>query len=87
MEHTHVTPDYKVRLTDKAIARLLGITMDEYHILSHRPIEANTDIKGEITEFYIHISSNNTPELLSKLNCDASNFVRFKPEEVYALYV
>ncbi|WP_118952746.1 hypothetical protein [Taibaiella helva] len=87
MEKRTEVPEYRVRLPDHAIARLLGITLSDYQLLSHRPIEAYRDIHGKIVEFYIHVSSNNSPRLLDQLNMDRSNFVRFTPEKVYAQYV
>ncbi len=80
-------PEYRVRLTDFAIAKLLGLSLEEYGQLNHRPIEAFTDSQGNITEFYIRVSSNNSPRLLNKLNLDDSNFVRFDPKRVFKMYV
>ena len=87
MQHTPAIPDYRAKLNEKAMAKLLGITVAEYQSLSHKPIEAYTDISGNITEFYIHVSTNNDPGLLSKLHRDESNFIRFKPEEVYRNFI
>jgi hypothetical protein len=86
MNHTAPIPEFKLRLTDFAIARLLGLSIEDFHRLNHRPIEANTDADGKIVEFYIQISTNNSSTLLSKLRLDKNNFVRFKPDEVYKLY-
>lgn len=80
-------PEYRVRLTDFAIAKLLGVSLEEYGQLNHRPIEAFTDPQGNITEFYIRVSTNNSSRLLNKLNLDKSNFVRFNPEQVFKMYV
>jgi hypothetical protein len=87
MESIKQVSEHQVRLTDQSIASLLGISLEEYLSLSHKPIQAYTDINGEVTEFYIHVSTNNNPRILSKLNLDKSNFIRFKPEEVYRMYV
>jgi hypothetical protein len=70
-------------LTNKAMAALLGLSLTEYHTLSHRPLEALGDMNGNVLEFYIHISPNNKPHILNKLKIDRNNFVRFTPEEVY----
>lgn len=78
--------EQEVRLSDKAMAELLGLSYNEYLALSHRPIEALEDINGKVVEFYIHVSPNNEPHILNKLNIDRNNFVRFKPEEVYSHY-
>lgn len=86
MERETNIPEYRVRLTDNQIAKLLGISISEYTKLSHLPLQAFTDLEGNVTEFYIHVSTNNDPELLSKLNLDKNNFVRFKPEEIYSKY-
>jgi hypothetical protein len=87
MKRDEKVPEFRIRLPDKAIASLLGLTLSEYLLLSHKPIEAFTDINGEVTEFYIQVSPNNDPDILEKLPLDKSGFVRFKPPEVYALYV
>lgn len=87
MEHLIVIPEHRIRLTDASIAGLLGISVEELHSLKHTPIEAYEDENGKITEFYILVSSNNNPILLSKLNMDKSNFIRFNPDDVYRLYV
>jgi hypothetical protein len=79
-------PAFK-RLPDSSIAQLLGITLEEYHGLSHLPIEADTDINGEIVGFYMRVSSNNNARLLSKLNHDKNYVVRLNPEQVYKKYI
>lgn len=87
MERKEEVPEFRIRLPDQVIAGLLGLTLTEYLLLSHKPIEAFTDLNGNITEFYIHVSANNSPDVLKKLKLDKSNFVRFRPEEVYQMYV
>lgn len=74
----------QVWLSDRAMAGLLGLSLNEYLTLSHRPIEALEDINGNVLEFYIHVSPNNEPDVLGKLKIDRNNFVRFTPEEVYS---
>jgi hypothetical protein len=78
--------EQEIRLSDKAMAELLGLSHNEYLTLSHRPIEALEDINGNVLAFYIHISPNNKPHILNKLKIDRNNFVRFKPDEVYSHY-
>jgi hypothetical protein len=73
----------QLRLSDKAMAALLGLSLSEYLILSHRPLEAFEDINGNVLEFYIHVSPNNEAHILNKLKIDRNNFVRFTPEEIY----
>lgn len=80
------TPEQMIRLSDKAMAALLGLSHSEYLSLSHRPIEMLEDINGNVLEFYIHISPNNEQHILNKLKIDRNNFVRFTPEEVYNHY-
>jgi hypothetical protein len=87
MNRIEEVPEFRIRLPDKAIATLLGLTLAEYLLLSHKPIEAFTDINGNVTEFYIQISPNNAPEILDKLSLDKNGFVRFSPDEVYTMYV
>jgi hypothetical protein len=78
--------EYRARLTDFAIAKLLGISLEEYGKLSHLPIDITKDIRGTIREFHIRISTNNPPELLAKLDLDSEGYVRLKPEKVYIMY-
>lgn len=87
MEKLAEVPEYRIRLPESAIANLMGLALTEYLALSHKPLEAFKDITGKIVEFYIHVSSNNDPKILDKLNLDSSNFVRFKPEMIYGSYV
>ena len=87
MKRTEEIPEFRIRLPDMAIATLLGLSLAEYLLLSHKPIDAFTDINGNVTEFYIQVSPNNDPEILEKLSLDKSGFVRFAPEEVYVMYV
>lgn len=79
-------PEQHIRLPDSAIAQLLGLSLTEYHKLSHRPMEDFRDIEGRIIAFSMHISPNNDRDILAKLNLDRSNFVRFKAEEVFPYY-
>lgn len=75
--------EFRKQLTKEAIAGLLKIPVTEYHHLSHKPLQAFCDLKGKVIEFYIHISSNNHPQILNKLQLDKRNFVCFLPEQVY----
>lgn len=79
-------PEQNIRLPDSAIAQLLGLSLDEYHKLNHKPMEDTRDKEGKIIAFHMHISPNNDKNILDKLNLDHSNFVRFKAEEVYSYY-
>lgn len=81
-----IVPEQNIRLPDSAIARLLGLSLDEYHKLSHKPMEDFRDSEGKVIAFQMHISPNNDQNILDKLNLDHSNFVRFKAEEVFAYY-
>lgn len=83
---SHEVPEQHIRLPDKAIAALLGISLDEYLALSHKPLQEFRDMSGRIIEFYMHVSPNNDQKVLNKLKIDHSNFVRFRPEEVYRFY-
>jgi hypothetical protein len=66
----HSETTYAVILTDEAIAKLLGITLEEYQTLTHRPLEALVDDQGNVTAFCMRFSTNNNERLLSKLNID-----------------
>lgn len=76
--------EHEIRLPDKAMAALLGLSLSEYHSLSHRPMETLEDIHGNVLEYYIHISPNNEPYILNKLRIDRNNMVKLKPEEVHS---
>jgi hypothetical protein len=69
-------------IPDWKIARLLGLSLPEYHDLSHRGLKELTDIFGEVIEYYIHISQNNKTEILNKLDRDRYGYVRFGPDQV-----
>lgn len=75
-------PEFQ-RIPDSAIAKLLGLSLEEYHKLSHLPIEPEEGPNGEIIAFHMRISSGNNPSLLSKLRLDKNHVVKFKPDEVF----
>jgi hypothetical protein len=74
--------EYRSRLPDWLIARLLGLGLKEYLNLAHRGLQEFKDLNGNVVEYYIHISSNNDPAVLGRLNIDRSNFARFRPEQI-----
>jgi hypothetical protein len=76
--------EQEIRLPDKAMAALLGLSPGEYQSLSHRPLETLEDIHGNVLEYHIHISPNNEPHILNKLRVDRNNIVKLKPEEVHS---
>ncbi|PSK94619.1 hypothetical protein [Taibaiella chishuiensis] len=86
MQSVKPVPEQQIRLPDSAIAQLLGLSLGEYHKLSHRPMEDFKDIEGRVIAFFMHISPNNDKDILAKLKLDHSNFVRFKAEEVFSYY-
>jgi hypothetical protein len=86
MHHTsvhHTDTAYAAILTGEVTAKLLGITLEEYRMLIHRPLEAFVDDKGNVIAFYIRFSTNNNERLLEKLDIDKNYIVTFKPEQVY----
>lgn len=70
-------------LPDWKLAMLLGLSLEEYHDLSHRGLKELTDIFGNVNEYYIHVSPNNKGGTLSKLDLDKYGYIRFKPEQVH----
>lgn len=86
MQSVKPVPEQQIRLPDSAIAQLLGLSLGEYHKLSHRPMEDFKDMEGRVIAFFMHISPNNDKDILAKLKLDHSNFVRFKAEEVFSYY-
>lgn len=81
-----IIPEQNIRLPDSAIAQLLGLSLTEYHKLSHKPMEDFRDVEGRVIAFHMHISPNNDKDILDKLKLDHSNFVRFKAEDVFPYY-
>lgn len=69
-------------IPDWKLAGLLGLSIREYDELSHRGLKELTDVHGEIKEYYIYISAENSLEILNKLNLDRYSYVRFRPEQV-----
>jgi len=65
------------------MAQLLGISVGEYLKLDHRPLQAYYSPDGKLNEFFIYVSPHNDPRVLNKMLVDKSNFVRFRPEEIY----
>ena len=74
--------EQKIRLPDKAMAHLLGISVAEYQHLSHKPLQASKDAKGNIIEFFMQISNNNVPEVMAKISPGIGNIVWFDRHEV-----
>ena len=81
----HSETQYGSRLTDKTIAELLGISLDDYRMLVHLPLEALVDNVGAVIAFCLRFSTNNNKRLLEKLNIDKSYTVTFRPEQIYRL--
>ncbi|WP_118951608.1 hypothetical protein [Taibaiella helva] len=78
--------EQKIRLPDHALAHLLGLSLSEYKHLSHKPLKASKDSRGNIIEFYMQISNNNNPEVMAKIGLDLNNIVWFERDEVESCY-
>ncbi|GEM_PF-4662331 len=70
------------KIPDYVVARLLGLTYEEYHSLNHLPLEVDEGPGGETIGFRMPISSGNNPDLLAKLNCNKHLAVKFKRDAV-----
>lgn len=77
----------KIRLPEQALAKLLGISLAAYRRLSHKPLKASKDLKGNIVEFYMQISNNNDPLVIAKINPSVGNIVWFTRQQVEDHYV
>lgn len=64
------------------MASMLAITVDDYNDLKHGGLKAVRNEAGKITEYVLQVSSNNQARLLEKLDVDAENRIKFKPDYV-----
>lgn len=87
MNIRHEVAEDKIRLPEQALAKLLGISLAEYRKLSHKPLKASKDMKGNIVEFYMQISNNNEQSVIAKINPSVGNIAWFTRQQVERHYV
>jgi hypothetical protein len=75
----------ETNVSDKGLAKLLGITRDELGRLRHSPLMEHKNNHGDILEYYLHISPTNDPALLEKIQIESSNFIRFTVRQINAI--
>ncbi|MCS3871155.1 hypothetical protein J3D55_004071 [Chryseobacterium ginsenosidimutans] len=64
--------------SDEHIAKLLGITLEEFQSLEHSGVLDNSSDDGQIYEYYIEFDSQNPKEILNKITgINSSNTVYF----------
>ena len=66
------------------LAKLLGISLEDYIKLQHEGLQEVTDTEAQIYKYYIQFSPNNPRDILDKLDIDANNIVYFSAEEYNA---
>ncbi len=69
-------------ISAKFLARLLKLEPEEYKKLRHGPLLSHKNNHGEVLQYYMHISPDNSEELLQKLGICEINFKVFSPKEV-----
>lgn len=83
MKDTHTFSE--VSLTDLQFSRLLGISIAEFISLDRSELYAYVNAKGIIEEYFMYIHPDSPSHVLSKLNIEQHNFVRFSYSEIQAL--
>jgi len=66
--------------SDNRIASLLGLSYDEFANLNCSELRTLTDDKGELVQYYIHISPFNPEVVLAKLKMNNRRMIYFPPD-------
>jgi hypothetical protein len=66
--------------TDQKIARLLGLTSEEFEQLEHTNLRCITNYEGDIIHYYIIVSKLNPQYILSRLKMNKLGMIYFSPE-------
>lgn len=66
--------------SEKKIAELLGLTLEEYGQLSHSGLRAVRGMNDEIVKYYMVISPLNPESILKKLQMNKLRMIYFPPE-------
>ncbi len=62
------------------MANLLGLTHEEFSSLNCSELRPLTDDRGELVQYYIHISPFNPEVILSKLKMNNRRMIYFSPD-------
>ncbi len=62
------------------MANLLGLTHEEFTNLNCSELRPLTDDRGELVQYYIHISPFNPEVILSKLKMNNRRMIYFSPD-------
>lgn len=79
MSYRNITLARQLPAVEK-IALLLGLTEAEFAGLNCSELRSVTDDKGDILQYYIHISPFNPETLLSKLCMNNRRMIYFPPD-------
>ena len=63
------------------LAKLLGISVEDYEKLKHQGLQEVTDTEAQIYKYFIQFNQNNPRDILDKLDIDANYIVYFSAEE------
>lgn len=66
--------------SDSRVASLLGLTQEEYANLNCSEIRPLTNGRGELVQYYMHISPFNPEVILSKLRMTNRRMIYFSPD-------
>lgn len=62
------------------MANMLGLTYDEFANLNCSELRSLTDDRGELLQYYIHISPFNPEVVLAKLKMNNRRMIYFSPD-------
>jgi|GEM_PF-1827928 len=79
MRYNHTTVTRRVP-SDYKIASLLGLSQDEFASLNCSELRPLTDGRGELIQYYIHISPFNPEVILAKLKMNNRRMIYFPPD-------
>lgn len=66
--------------SEGTMANLLGLTREEFANLNCSEVRTLTDDRGELLQYYIHISPFNPELILSKLKMNNRRMIYFSPD-------
>ncbi len=77
--------NYEVTFQEIDLSQLLGITHHEFSGLLRSPLYQYKNEEGELKEYFMHVSPQNRPEVLAKIQRKSDNLVTFVPEDIFEL--
>lgn len=79
MRYNQTTVKRRLPSSDR-IASLMGLSYDEFASLNCSELRSLTDDRGELIQYYIHISPFNPEEILIKLRMNNRRMIYFPPD-------